>query len=104
MITLLDCLKHIKANGPIDKSSGICGNVMQVAEELKGFDNTRLVRELDKLLVEWPGNAAKSRFAKMSYPVEGKSSLYFARAKTMTLWRSRRRIALLDWLIEELEK
>ena len=103
MITLLKCLKHLKANGPIDKSSGICGNMLLVAEKLGVGTAMPLARELDRLLPKWPETNGRCHMSKTSYPVEGWSSAFFASAQSMTLWQNPRRIVLLDWLIKELE-
>lgn len=90
-IHLLEALRHIRANGPASTLCGICGNVADIC----GYYSTA-VRQLEALLVTWPDRASDDRF-----PVEG---CLFEYALDDNKWQNPRRIALLDWLIEQLEQ
>lgn len=97
---LLKILKRIRDEGPQARNCGICGNVLVVADEK--IDGCALLRELDKVIRHWPANAGTCYVTKVCYPVEGEKQ-YFKDAAQNILWENPRRIALLDWLIKELE-
>lgn len=86
---LLKNLRRIRDEGPQIPSSGICANV--------DYLGTRLPASL---LLEWPGSIDPLA----AYPVEGSLSVYNRDAAEGTLWKNPRRLALLDWLIDTIEK
>lgn len=88
---LLEALHTIRTHGPTSTLSGICVNVADIC----GYYSTA-VRQLEALIVTWPDRASDDRF-----PVEGCIFEYVADDNK---WQNPRRIALLDWLIEQLEE
>lgn len=86
---LLEALKRM----PIRPDQGICGNLRTLTDKPEVMDSLR------EIMDKWP-QAYPNRF----YPVEGHCSIYLSDARCRTLWSNPRRHALLDWLIEELEK
>ena len=94
---LLEILKQIRDDGPQLLHCGICGNVDTMAAD--EVDEMALLRELNKTIRKWPATAREED----SFPVEGNSLQFLKDAANLSLWNNPRRIALLDWLIEELE-
>lgn len=92
---LLPTLKKIKKRPPhLDK--GICG----CARDLMGDPEfNRIIIPLRDLMEKWPETTGDRAF-----PVEGSASKYLVDSYQDKLWENPRRIALLDWLIKELEK
>lgn len=91
---LLEVLKEIK-HRPVRLDQGICGNLRTtVGDEKWKVMSLHLRAMMDK----WP-----ERLPNRFYPVEGTQERYMADAANRILWQNPRRIALLDWLIEELE-
>lgn len=91
---LLEALRAIKLE-PATMSQGICGNLRTIVGDIKWVI---LGKQLRALMDKWP-EALPNRF----YPVEGKQEAYMLAAAKRILWDNPRRIALLDWLIKELE-
>ena len=89
-IHLLEALHRIRAHGPADPWTGICGNVARVC----GYGSTA-AQQLEALIATWPDRASDDRF-----PVEGSLFEYLADDNK---WQNPRRLALLDWLIAQLE-
>lgn len=65
----------------------------------RGVVNGKLLRSL---LGKWPDKAENHHHD--HYPVEGSCVEYLIDSQQAILWRNPRRIALLDWLIKELEE
>lgn len=93
MTTLLEALTQIKRR-PVRLDHGICENVRAIDR------NPEIHRQLWELMAKWPDAVQDNRW----YPVEGDMSLYMYAVRDRALWQNPRRIALLDWLIKELEK
>lgn len=87
-------LKRIREH-PIRLDQGICGNLRTLVGDEKWRETSMHLRGL---MDKWPETSG-DRF----YPVEGSGATYLSSARHRTLWQSPRRIALLDWLIKELE-
>lgn len=90
-IHLLEALHTIKTHGPASALCGICGNVADIC----GYYSTA-VQQLEALIANWPDRASDDRF-----PVEG---CLFEYALDDNKWQNPRRLALLDWLIAQLEE
>lgn len=88
---LLEALRHIRTHGPASTLCGICGNVADIC----GYYSAAM-SQLEALIVTWPDRASDDRF-----PVEG---CIFEYALDDNKWQNPRRIALLDWLIAQLEE
>lgn len=75
---------------------GICGNVLSIFEtcDLKYDQADEL---LDELILRWP-----ERDESFIYPIGGQRQ-YHEERDAGTLWQNPRRLALLNWMIEELE-
>ena len=96
---LLHVLLELKTNGPVDTSCGICGNVETLL--LGDYTEQELeiaTVELPSLISQWP-----DRIPSMGglFPVEGGPDAYRSDSNK---WQNPRRIALLDWLIAQLEQ
>lgn len=92
---LLWVLKKIKA-GPQQPDKGICGNLRTLIGDEKFRE---VASDLCDMMETWPETSG-DRF----FPVEKTRAAYVHDAKRGALWENPRRIALLDWLIKELEK
>ena len=91
---LLTVLKQIKKRPPyLDK--GICGCARDI---LGDQEFNRVIIHLRDLMAKWPETTGDRAF-----PVEGSASKYLVDSYNDKLWQNPRRIALLDWLIKELE-
>lgn len=95
-MTLLDALRDIRDDGPPLTADGICFNVEELVPET---ENGQTQDELQLLMSRWPHADANS-----TYPVEGHAERYMCAQRMGTVWQNPRRIALLDWMIKELEK
>lgn len=104
---LLDALKAIKKDPP-EKNYGICANVgwlvFDATAPIIGSDLRQAHREeadrvMCRLLARWPDAAGLDA----NYPVEGLRYEYMVSQRDGTVWQNPRRIALLDWMIKELE-
>lgn len=91
-IHLLEALRHIRTNGPKRTNSGICCNVY-VQDHSDSLQD-----ELKELIARWPD---KTQSGYDQFPIEGSPSAY---NRTINKWRNPRRLALLDWLIAQLEQ
>lgn len=91
---LLPALKQIKTRPP-RLNEGICGNMRVLMGQI---EFCRITKDLQDLMAKWPETAGDR-----IYPVEGETELFVIDAHQRKLWDNPRRIALLDWLIEELE-
>lgn len=92
-MTLLEILKQIRDSGPRQSDAGICYNVALIDEGV-----ARKYSEITQLVKQWPEG-----FSDKQFPVEG--GFFYWKAKDEgTLWENPRRLALLDWCIEQLEK
>ena len=96
-MTLLETLIRLRDNGPIAPHYGICWN----ASQLSGNDSFE--RRICGLAEDWPGSAGSH-----SFPVEGCAGRYSSDEGRNNRWNrshpyGRRRYALLDWLIADLE-
>lgn len=95
--------------------TGICGEVFKwlkeycmVNDNYAEGDNYEerhsvveaTMRELQAIMNKWPGGG---RRLDDRYPVEGSGYKYTIAVIEQKLWSNPRRIALLDWLIKELE-
>lgn len=90
---LLAALKQMRTHAP-RRDQGICGNLRELMGDT---DFCILASDLRDIMEVWPETTG-DRF----FPVE-KRERYIKAAKDRTLWENPRRIALLDWLIKELE-
>ena len=91
---LLPVLKQIKTRPPrLDE--GICGNLQILLGEIPFCKATTDLRDL---MEKWPETSGDRIF-----PVEGKIDMFLVDSYHNKLWDNPRRIALLDWLIKELE-
>lgn len=90
-IHLLEALRHIKTHGPKYTNRGICCNVYTQDH------SDSLQNELHELIARWPD---KTPTGGDLFPIEG-SNLAYHRA--INKWQNPRRLALLDWLIAQLE-
>lgn len=96
---LLQILKQLKEQ-PAHLDMGICGNVRELSPDTEAWVvNGKLLRSL---LGKWPDKAENHHHD--HYPVEGSCVEYLIDSQQAILWRNPRRIALLDWLIKELEE
>lgn len=87
---MIEELKRIREH-PIRLDQGICGNMRTLVGD-------EVMPRLRALMSQWP----KARKCE-GYPVEGSVTEYMNSVRQKTLWENPRRIALLDWLIKELE-
>ena len=104
-MTLLEALRQIKSNPPY-QAYGICGNLeallIKESEEL-GRVYFRLGDELGELFKAWPDCRRLFGMPDIGFPVGGHIQ-YRQEVKNGTLWQNPKRIALLDWCIQTLEK
>lgn len=91
-VHLLEALHHIKTHGPKYTGRGICCNVY-VQDHSDSLQD-----KLQELIARWPD---KTPSGCDLFPIEGSSQAY---CRTINKWQNPRRIALLDWLIAELEQ
>ena len=90
-----------------DTRWGICKNVADFVREsgmnyeLKAATMQEIVKELDALLIKWPDKALDKSQRYAVYPVEGDFRIYDRDQAQGILWQNPRRIALLDWLMEQ---
>ena len=103
-MTLLEALRQIKSN-PI-KKYGICGNLeallIKESEELGGV-YFRLDDELEELFKAWPDCDQLFGMPDIGFPVSGHRK-YREEVNNQSLWQNPKRIALLNWCIQTLEK
>jgi len=94
-MTLLEILKDLRDNPSRRKEwCGICSNVRQHP----GNEKDEASLYISWLTRKWP-DAGED----WQYPVGGVKEYSLERAKD-TIWQNPRRLALLDWMIAELEK
>lgn len=91
-IHLLEALRHIKLHGPKYTNRGICCNVY-VQDHSDSLQD-----ELQELIARWPD---KTPSGCDLFPIEGSHLAYH---RTINKWQNPRRLALLDWLIAQLEE
>lgn len=111
---LLKALKQVRKDAG-KGTSGICGEVFKWLKEYcmvndnyaegDNYEERRSVveatmRELQAMMNKWPGGG---RRLDDRYPVEGSGYKYTVALIEQKLWSNPRRIALLNWLIKELE-
>ena len=112
---LLHILKKVRDTKQ-KRKYGICGEVMHRLKKYymvsSEFSNkgpsyparckavTRVQTVLYKQMVQWPGGWYSEDDR---YPVEGNEEKFSEALDAGALWENHRRIALLDWLIKELE-
>lgn len=87
--------------GPVDRLHGICGNVGAKLYARRWWREwlapyNMCLHELGNLVTAWPSRHPTQPL----YPVDG-LVIYGYEASIGTLWENPRRLALLDWLIEE---
>lgn len=79
--------------------TGICGNVLSVFKTCDHrYDQANEL--LDELVLRWPGGGES--FGSLIYPIGGHRE-YHEEKDAGTLWQNPRRLALLNWLIVQLE-
>lgn len=98
-MTLLEALKKIKTNGPIDPSSGICGQ-LSIIDPSCG-----LGAEYINVCEKWPENTGN--VYPVPHPTLPPGSAYFSTGVD-EMWNpdhpyGAARLRLLDWSIEYLE-
>lgn len=97
----------LKCKKETDTRWGICKNVTDYIRaanidfELKAATMQEIVKELDALLDKWPDKAVEKSQRYAVYPVEGDYRIYDRDQALGQLWENPRRIALLDWLMEQ---
>lgn len=97
----------LKCKKEPDARWGICMNVAnyiraaRIDYELKAATLQEIVNELDALMEKWPDKAKEKGQSFSYYPVEGNYRVYDADQALGKLWENPRRIALLDWLMEQ---
>ena len=105
---LLKALKQVREDAG-KGTSGICGEVFKWLKEYcmvnDNYEERHSVveatmRELQAIMNKWPGGG---RRLDDRYPVEGSGYKYTLALIEQKLWSNPRRIALLNWLIKELE-
>ena len=101
-MTLLEALRQIKSNP--DRTCGICGNLetLVITDEPVGV-YFRLDDELKELFKAWPDCDQLFGMPDIGFPVSGHRK-YREEVNNQTLWQNPKRIALLDWCIQTLEK
>lgn len=95
---LLDILLHLAQHGPRDPGQGICLNADHLAKEQTADGSRTMQCILYELMARWPDSLDPDG----AYPVEGSPAAYFQAGSNK--WQDHRRLALLNWLIEELQK
>ena len=99
-MTLLEALRQIKSN-PI-KEYGICGNLEALL--IKEFvEPGGVYFSLEGLFKAWPDCHQLFGMPDIGFPVGGHRK-YREEVNNQTLWQNPKRIALLDWCIQTLEK
>ena len=102
---LLKALKQVREDAG-KGTSGICGEVFKRLKEYCMVNDNyeaaveATMHELQAIMNKWPGGR---RRLDDRYPVEGSGYKYTVALIEQKLWSNPRRIALLNWLIEELE-
>ena len=97
----------LKCKKETDTRWGICKNVTDyiraanIDYELKAATMQEIVKELDAMIEKWPDKAREKGQSFSHYPVEGDFRIYDADQAQGILWQNPRRIALLDWLMEQ---
>lgn len=97
----------LKCKKDPDTRWGICKNVADFVRasnidyELKAATLQEVVNELDALIEKWPDKAREKGKSFSHYPVEGNYRVYDTDQARGELWENPRRIALLDWLLEQ---
>lgn len=90
-----------------DTRWGICKNVADFVRasdidyKTKAEALLRVTVELGKLMSAWPDKAVDKSQSHAVYPVEGNPRIYDRHQAEGILWQNPRRIALLDWLLEQ---
>lgn len=91
-MTLLEALHKLKADGPVYRLIGICGNI----EKLLGHPKYSDTQPLRNVVHKW----ARARGRCVVYPIENSTLAYDAATDK---WANPERHALLDHIIRELE-
>ena len=91
-VHLLEALRNIRTCGPKYTGRGICCNVY-VQDHSDSLQD-----KLQELIARWPDKTPSDYDL---FPIEGSSLSYH---RTINKWQNPRRLALLDWLIAELEQ
>ena len=100
-MTLLEALRQIKSNP--DRTCGICGNLEVLLSDEPVGVYFRLEDELEELFKAWPDCRRLFGMPDTAFPVSGHRK-YREEVNNQTLWQNPKRIALLDWCIQTLEK
>ena len=101
-MTLLEALKKIKENP--DKRRGICFNLFYLIAELSDKEFRDTDESLKSLFKQWPDHHRKGDGSlDLDFPVGGYME-FTKQSCDGTLWQNPKRIALLDWCIQTLEK
>ena len=101
-MTLLEALRQIKENP--DKTRGICFNLLYLIAELPIKDFLDREDCLNNLFKQWPDHHRTfDGSLDLDFPVGGYKE-FAKQAADGTLWDDPKRIALLDWCIQTLEK
>lgn len=99
------CLLKVK-NDP-DKTTGICGEVLQHLRAFFGMqrDNIETCQALLRELIEnWPERNSKTPYIEsVNYPIEGSRAEFLHLKQAGRLWHVKKRHELLDWLISKFE-
>lgn len=104
---ILEALKDIKANGPSHLDSGICHNVELLVTKGRAIPTPlETMQKMQQLFRNWPNYSDDPSFP-IPHPKKPESQ-YCAYMKLST-WSKRgeygrSRWALVDWMIEQLEK
>lgn len=97
----------LKCKKETDTRWGICKNVTDyiraanIDYELKAATMHEIAIELDALMDKWPDKVVDKSQRYAAYPVEGDFRIYDRDQAQGILWQNPRRIALLDWLMEQ---
>ena len=100
---LLEALKAVRDKSR-DETAGICLNAqIRLRKHTDGTLRQAHMEEacssMQSLMCRWP----ESKDLTGRYPIEGSEPEYAQAMRRKTLWRNPRRIALLEWMIKELE-
>ena len=98
---LLKCKKETDTRWGICKNVTDCIRAANIDYELKAATMHEIVKELDALMGKWPDKVVDKSQPYAAYPVEGDFRIYDADQAQGILWQNPRRIALLDWLMEQ---
>ena len=98
-LNLINALIHLKEQGPWAPRNGICTNIHMFLEQAEFLERRLPTIEFKASVKAWP----KAVGDEEDYPVGGADE-YIAEKRIATVWQNPRRLELLDFIIDYLNK